>query len=583
MSDPGEIALDPEEARRQTARRNRELNLVVYPRTRLLGNVMVVVAVGLHNAYLLESFSWPALGRFAAGILLYSLLSWLVLAVLYEKVRAVDLGVVFMALDVVVWTVAIYASGAERSWLFFLMLIRAADQRFASVRRLLLFGHFSVASYAVMLGYVALVDGRPLTWGRALTTLFFLWGANVYLAVTARTAERLRARLVDAIRMARQANARHEEALASLRESEARYRNIFENAAEPVVTFGRDGTILNVNRAAEELFMYTRQELVGRSFSMLVTPEEFARARGNLRRMMTGEASPQRTLVEIICKDRSIVLVEPRTRVIHDTQGRPVGVQGIYRDMTDRVKAEMALRDAKDAAEAASRAKSQFLASMSHELRTPLNSVIGFSKVLLNRTDGALTEPQALYVRTIHDNSTHLLRLIDEILDIARIEAGKAELVRDDVPLAPLIDECVQASRPLLADKPLVLETEVAPGLRPVSADRTKLKQVLLNLLGNAIKFTDAGRIVVTAREVPGAAQVSVSDTGRGIPAAELTRIFDPFRQVPAPGPTTTGVGLGLAICKTFVELHQGRIWAESDELRGSTFHFTIPHGNGAP
>jgi signal transduction histidine kinase len=104
---------------------------------------------------------------------------------------------------------------------------------------------------------------------------------------------------------------------------------------------------------------------------------------------------------------------------------------------------------------------------------------------------------------------------------------------------------------------------------------------VLLNLLGNAIKFTAAGRIVVTVREVPGTAQVSVSDTGRGIPTAELSRVFDPFRQVPAPGPTRSGVGLGLAICKTFVELHHGRIWAESDELRGSTFHFTLPYGDG--
>jgi PAS domain S-box-containing protein len=581
LSESIELTLDPEAARQQTARRNRELNVVIYPRIRLIGNVMVVVAVGLHNAFLLEAFSWLALGRFAAGILLYSLLSWLVLSALYEKIRGVDLGVVFMLLDVVVWTFAIHASGAERSWLFFLMLIRSADQRHAGVRRLLAFGHFSVACYAAMLAYVALVDGRPLTPGRTLTTLFFLWGANVYIALTARTAEMLRARLVDAIRMARQANVRSEDALASLRESEARYRNIFENAAEPVVTFGRDGTILNVNRAAEAMLRYTRQELVGRSFAMLVTPEEAARSAANLRRLMAGEALPQRTLVEVIRKDGRIVLVEPRTHVIHDRQGRPVGIQGIYRDMTERVHAETALRDAKEAAEAASRAKSQFLASMSHELRTPLNSLIGFSKVLLNRTDGELTGPQALYVQTMHDNGTHLLRLIDEILDIARIEAGKAELMREDVVLEALVDECAQASHPLLADKPVTLETDVAPGLRPVPADRTKLKQVLLNLLDNAIKFTEAGRIVVTVREVPGAAQLSVSDTGRGIPAAELARIFDPFRQVAAPGPTS-GVGLGLAICKTFVELHQGRIWVESDELRGSTFHVTIPHGPGA-
>ncbi len=581
MSDPAEIILDAEEARRETARRNRSLNLVVYPRARLLGNLMVLAAVALHNAFILQAFSWPALTPLAAGIVLYSLVSWLVLYAWYEKVTAIDLGLVFIVADLVVWTFAIYASGAERSWLFFLMLIRAADQRFASVRRILAFGHVAVACYGLMLAYVAFVEGRPLTWGRALTTLFFIYGANVYVALTARTAEALRARMVSAIRMARQANERREEAMATLRESEVRYRGIFENANDPMVTFGADGTILNVNGAAEALLQYTREELIGRSFTTLVTPEEAARSADNLRRLMAGEALPQRTLVEVLRKDGSIVLVEPRNHVIHDTQGRPVGVQGIYRDMTERVQAEMFLRDAKDAAEAASRAKSQFLASMSHELRTPLNSVIGFSKVLLNRTDGDLTETQALYVRTINKSSTHLLRLIDELLDIVRIEAGKAELVREEVRLGELVEECVQSSRPLLAGKRVTLETDVAPDLPPVSADRTKLKQVLLNLLGNAIKFTVAGRVAVTVREARDAVHVSVSDTGRGIPADELPRIFDPFRQVPVSERATSGVGLGLglAICKEFVELHEGRIWVESRELRGSTFHFTVPFG----
>jgi signal transduction histidine kinase len=238
----------------------------------------------------------------------------------------------------------------------------------------------------------------------------------------------------------------------------------------------------------------------------------------------------------------------------------------------------MALRDAKDAAEAASRAKSQFLASMSHELRTPLNSVIGFSKVLLNQADGGLTDTQALYVRTMHENSTHLLRLIDELLDLARIEAGKTELEREEVQLAALVHECVQASRPLLADKRVFLDAEVEGTIAPVFADRTKLKQVLLNLLGNAIKFTTVGRIVVTVRATPEAAQVSVSDTGRGIPAGDLPAIFDPFRQVPSSGRASSGVGLGLAICKTFVGLHDGRIWVESREWQGSTFHFTVPY-----
>ncbi|MBM3218257.1 MAG: PAS domain S-box protein [Candidatus Rokubacteria bacterium] len=298
---------------------------------------------------------------------------------------------------------------------------------------------------------------------------------------------------------------------------------------------------------------------------------------GNLRRMMAGEAMPQRPLVEVRRKDGRVAFVEPRTHIVRDREGRPIGMLGIYREITDRVQAEMALRDAKDAAEAASRAKSQFLASMSHELRTPLNSVIGFSKVLLNRGEGELTEAQALYIRTMYENSTHLLRLIDEILDIARIEAGKTELLSEDVRVDELVDECVQSSRPLLAGKRVTLEGRAARDLPALFADRTKLKQVLLNIVGNAIKFTASGSSVVTARATAGAVQVSVADTGRGIPAAELPWIFDPFRQVPVPGRATSGVGLGLAICKKFVELHGGRIWVESTEFRGSTFYFTVP------
>ena len=578
MSDPREVTLDATEARRQTAARNRYLNLVVYPQARLVGNVLVLAGVALHNAFILESFSSSGFVALAAGALLYSLASWLALRLWYGAITAVDLGMAFTVADVVVWTFMIYASGAERSWLFFLMLIRAADQRFAGVRRIVAFGSFSVGCYAAMLAYVALVDGRPLPWGRALTTLFFLTATNLYIAITARTAEIMRARLVSAIRVARQANERHEEALATLSASEARYRDLFENAHDPMVAFAGDGTILDANRATVEATGYARDELVGASLAKLVSPEEAMRSMGNIARMMAGENVPQRELLEVRTKDGRIVFVEPRTQIIRDRTGKPVAMLGIYREITDRVQAELVLRDAKEAAEAASRAKSQFLASMSHELRTPLNSVIGFSKVLLNRTDGELTETQALYIKTMHENSTHLLRLIDEILDIARIEAGKTELVREDVRFDTLVEECLQASRPLLADKPVTLDGTIERDVPVIAADRTKLKQVLLNLLGNASKFTAYGRVSVTVRATPDAVQVSVSDTGRGIPPAELPWIFDPFRQVPVPGRATSGIGLGLAICKKFVELHDGHIWVESTEFRGSTFHFTVPY-----
>jgi signal transduction histidine kinase len=226
----------------------------------------------------------------------------------------------------------------------------------------------------------------------------------------------------------------------------------------------------------------------------------------------------------------------------------------------------------------ASRLKSQFLASMSHELRTPLNSIIGFSKVLLNRFDGELTERQETYIRSVHNSGAHLLQLINGILDFSRIEAGKLEMVSEEVDLHELIDECIESSMPLARGKQMKVEKNVPLELPPLSGDRTKIKQILLNLLSNAIKFTGQGRVLVSVVPEPDAIRVSVADTGIGIREDDLARLFEPFQQLDNPVVRSAGgTGLGLAISKKFVELHGGRIWAESRENQGSTFHFTLP------
>jgi signal transduction histidine kinase len=226
----------------------------------------------------------------------------------------------------------------------------------------------------------------------------------------------------------------------------------------------------------------------------------------------------------------------------------------------------------------ASRLKSQFLASMSHELRTPLNSIIGFSKVLLNRLDGDLTERQEAYVKSVHNSSRHLLELINGILDFSRIEAGKFEMKPEKVTLPDLVEECIESSLPLVRDKRLKVERDIAVDLPEIYADRTRVKQVLLNLLSNAIKFTSAGRVLVLVRADTDAVHVSVADTGIGISSADLQRLFEPFQRLDNPlAQQADGTGLGLAISKKFVELHHGRIWAESRENQGSTFHFTLP------
>jgi signal transduction histidine kinase len=228
----------------------------------------------------------------------------------------------------------------------------------------------------------------------------------------------------------------------------------------------------------------------------------------------------------------------------------------------------------------ASRLKSQFLASMSHELRTPLNSVIGFSKVLLNRLDGDLNERQEAYIRSVYNSSTHLLQLINSILDFSRSEAGKLEMHPEDVELHDLVDECVETSLPLVREKRLKIEKDVPIELPPVRADRTKVKQILLNFLSNAIKFTAEGRVVVRVRTEGGRVHVSVADTGIGIRETDLGRLFEPFHRLDSPlAREAGGTGLGLTISKRFVELHGGRLWAESRENHGSTFHFTLPLG----
>jgi signal transduction histidine kinase len=222
--------------------------------------------------------------------------------------------------------------------------------------------------------------------------------------------------------------------------------------------------------------------------------------------------------------------------------------------------------------------KAEFLANMSHELRTPLNSILGFSQLLLEGDGGILTRDQRQDVDIIAQNGQHLLILINDLLDISKLEAGKAQLNRGEVDVEPLISECVESVRSLAKTKKLELSATVAAEVGRVFADGAKLKQVLLNLLGNAIKFTETGSVRVIAERQGAELRVSVRDTGIGVPPEDAERIFESFQQGKSGiSGKYQGTGLGLAISRQLVEMHGGRIWVKSTPGQGSTFTFTIP------
>jgi signal transduction histidine kinase len=227
--------------------------------------------------------------------------------------------------------------------------------------------------------------------------------------------------------------------------------------------------------------------------------------------------------------------------------------------------------------ETASRHKSEFLANMSHELRTPLNAVIGFSEVLQDRLFGDLNDKQAEYVADIHTSGRHLLTLINDILDLSKIEAGRMELGVSSFAFADVLQTSVALLRERATRQGINLRLEVDPSIGVIEADERMLKQVLFNLLANAVKFTArSGHVDVTARGDGDEVLVSVRDDGIGIAAADQARIFEEFEQV-GRAHVQEGTGLGLALSRRFVELHGGRLWVVSEPGRGSTFTFTLP------
>lgn len=381
------------------------------------------------------------------------------------------------------------------------------------------------------------------------------------------------------------------EAEARLVESERKYRELVEHANSIILRWTSTGHVTFLNDYGLRFFGYSADEIIGRHVTGTIVPETESSGRDLQRLMDEICADPkafEQNLNENMRRNGERVWIAWTNRVQLDADGKVLEILSIGTDVTERRRVEEE-RARRMQAEAADRIKSAFLATMSHELRTPLNSIIGFTGIILQGLAGPLNEEQGKQLEMVRGSARHLLALVNDVLDISKIEAGQLEVGCAPFDLRESIVKVIGLVQPLAEAKGLGFRIDLARDLGEAVSDQRRFEQILLNLLSNAIKFTSAGEIGLSAKLVddfrpPGAGELQrairlrISDTGIGIKPADLSNLFQPFRQIDAGiSRNHEGTGLGLAICHRLTGLMGGEIGAQSEWGKGSTFSVTLP------
>ncbi|MDA0524317.1 ATP-binding protein [Methanococcoides alaskense] len=372
------------------------------------------------------------------------------------------------------------------------------------------------------------------------------------------------------------ASLEHKQAERALKASENKYHTLVEKGNDGIIIL-QDGLIKFGNQTIASITGFSIEEELEKPFIDFILPEykEVVQER-YMKRLNGGEVSTNYE-IEIISKEGGRIPVDVSPSAI-EYEGRPADM-AIIRDITERKKAENAIMHAKLVAETANQSKSEFLANISHELKTPLNSIIGFSDVICNESHGSLNEYQRKYMSNVLSNGKHLLNIINDILSISKIEAGKMELHMNEFFVSDTINEIKELMEPIASVKNIDMSYGIDIGMPAIKADMIKFKQIVYNLVNNAIKFSyQGGAVKVGGNISDDFMHISVKDHGIGISAKDQENLFYPFFQVESSATRSYGgTGLGLSIVKKFVEIHGGEIWVDSEIGKGSTFTFTMP------
>ena len=377
---------------------------------------------------------------------------------------------------------------------------------------------------------------------------------------------------------------KHIQVEEGLRENETWLHRLVADVPQLIGVANLEGHMTFLNRAWYKLTNRTPEESLGILWLEAIHPQDVPILRAKWERALK-DHEPYQVEYRLRISDASYKTIDAVTLPVRDESGNVINWVGIGTDISDRVEARAALQEAKEAAEYASLAKSEFLATMSHELRTPLNAIIGFAEILRDGILGSINDEQQDLASNIHTSGHHLLEMINKILDLSKIEAGQMDIQPENFSAIEALEEVNTVIRALSNKKEIALNLRYTQDIR-IEADKIKFKQILYNLLSNAIKFTPEGGSVTTEFEqIPLGSDISrdallvrVIDTGIGIAPEDQPKLFQSFTQLDASRSREyEGTGLGLALTKRLVELHGGEIWVESEKGKGSTFMFTLP------